>query len=473
MDSLPASAPEGKKVSDEIPLLLKGWDKMIVRHEKYTPIPAGCTPSKRPIGEYMKYGFLNVDKPARPSSHEITAWTKKFLKADNAGHAGTLDPGVTGTLIICLNNATRLVKSQAEDGKEYICVIKLHGDATLHDFEQACKKFIGRVFQKPPEVAGVKKRLRVRRIYELEILEFEQESNSAILRVKCEAGTYIRTLCEHIGIVLGCGAHMLELRRSATGQVSEFHNSVTMHEILDAAWLYKEHGDESYLRAIINPLETLLISRKRIIMKDTAVNAITYGAKIMLPGILRFDDGIEVGEEIAIVSTKGECICLAYAQMTSHQLSTVVHGVAAKIKRCVMDRDTYPRKWGLGPHAVEKKKMKAAGTLDKHGRPNENTPDEWKEKHPDLSKTDTVIKVKKDEPAVVDHVIMPTKVEVKTEVKQEKKKKKKKKKDKSAKATPAEAATPAEGEKKKKKKKKKKRKLEDGESKKAKKQKTQ
>jgi len=312
--------------------------------------------------------------------------------------------------------------------------------------------------------------LRVRRIYELEILEFEQESNSAILRVKCEAGTYIRTLCEHIGIVLGCGAHMLELRRSRTGAVSEFNNSVTMHDILDAAWLYKEHGDESYLRAIISPVETLLISRKRIIVKDTAVNAITYGAKVMLPGVLRFDDGIEVGEEVVVVSTKGECICVAYAQMTSHQLSTVVHGVAAKIKRVVMDRDTYPRKWGLGPHAVEKKKMKAAGTLDKHGRPNEKTPEDWKEKHPDLSSTATVIKIKKEEPKSVDHVIMP-KTEDAGTVEVKKKKKKKKKKDKSVEATTTAAETPASPVKKKKKKKKK-RKLEDGEEPKKKKKKT-
>ena len=88
----------------------------------------------------------------------------------------------------------------------------------------------------------MKKKLRVRRVYELEILEFDGESNTSILRVKCEAGTYIRTLCEHIGVVLGIGAHMLELRRSRTGQVTEFHNSVTMHEVLDAAYLWKEHG---------------------------------------------------------------------------------------------------------------------------------------------------------------------------------------------------------------------------------------
>merc|ERR1712029_612096 len=144
---------------------------------------------------------------------------------------------------------------------------------------------------------------------------------------------------------------------------------------------------------------------------------ITYGAKVMLPGVLRFDDGIEVGEEIVVVSTKGECICVAYAQMTSHQLSTVIHGVAAKIKRMVMDRDTYPRKWGLGPHAVEKKKMKAAGTLGKYGQHNEQTPSDWKDKNPDFSAVPTVIKVKKEEPKTIEHVIMPgsTTEEVKSE----------------------------------------------------------
>lgn len=491
--ALPVNAPQGKKLSEEVPTLLRGWEKMIVRAEKYTPIPAGYTPSTRPIGQYLKYGWINMDKPARPSSHEVTAWTKRFIGASNAGHAGTLDPGVTGTLIICLNNSTRLVKSQAEDGKEYICVCKLHGETSLHDFEQACKRFIGRVFQKPPEVAGVKKKLRVRRVYELEILEFNSDSNTAILRVKCEAGTYVRTLCEHIGIVLGVGAHMLELRRSRTGAVSEFHNSVTMHDVMDAAWLYKEHGDDSYLRAIVSPVEMLLFKKKRIIVKDTAVNAITYGAKIMLPGVLRFDESISVGEEVAVITTKGEVVCVAYAQMTSLQLSTVVHGVAAKIKRMVMDRDVYPRKWGLGPHAAEKKKMKAAGTLDKFGRPNDKTPAEWKKEHPDFSSTDTKILNKDAGIEIVPEVILApnVKTEVKTEkpvaVKQEKvggdektpKKKKKKKKKKKTKeeASPATSeSTPAPvvdtSAKKKKKKKKKKRKLENPEEKPAKKQKT-
>lgn len=107
------------------------------------------------------------------------------------------------------------------------------------------------------------------------------------------------------------------------------------------------------------------------------VNAVCYGAKIMLPGVLRYEDGIEIGQEIVICTTKGEAICLAIAQMTTATMSSCDHGVVAKIKRVIMERDTYPRKWGLGPKASAKKALIAAGKLDKFGRPNENTPKEW------------------------------------------------------------------------------------------------
>lgn len=125
------------------------------------------------------------------------------------------------------------------------------------------------------------------------------------------------------------------------------------------------------------PLEVLLTSYKRLVVKDSAVNAICYGAKLMIPGLLRFENDIEVGEEVVLMTTKGEAIALGIAEMTTAVMATCDHGVVAKIKRVVMDRDTYPRKWGLGPRASMKKKLITEGKLDKHGKPNENTPSEW------------------------------------------------------------------------------------------------
>jgi len=195
--------------------------------------------------------------------------------------------------------------------------------------------------------------------------------------VSCEAGTYVRTLCVHLGLILGVGGIMLELRRVRSGIQHESDDIVTMYDVMDAQWLYDNHKDETYLRRVIRPLEGLLISHKRIIIKDSSVNAICYGAKVMLPGILRFEDGIELNQEIVIITTKGEAVALAIALMTTSTMSMCDHGLVAKLKRVIMERDTYPRKWGLGPKATIKKEMIKQGLLDKHGKPNEKTPSDF------------------------------------------------------------------------------------------------
>lgn len=107
------------------------------------------------------------------------------------------------------------------------------------------------------------------------------------------------------------------------------------------------------------------------------MNALTYGAQLMVSGVLRYDRALQVGDEVVLVTTKGEAIALAIAQMTSAVLATVENGIVAKLKRVVLERDTYPRRWGLGPHAQAKKALVASGKLDKHGRPTADTPLDW------------------------------------------------------------------------------------------------
>ena len=170
---------------------------------------------------------------------------------------------------------------------------------------------------------------------------------------------------------------MQELRRVRSGALSEEDDMVTMHDVLDAQWLFDNTKDESYLRRVVRPLESLLTGYKRIVVKDSAINAICYGAKLMIPGLLRYESGIDVHEEVVLMSTKGEAIALAYAMMSTAEMASCDHGVVAKIKRVIMERDTYPRRWGLGPKASEKKKLISEGKLDKFGRPNEATPTAW------------------------------------------------------------------------------------------------
>lgn len=111
----------------------------------------------------------------------------------------------------------------------------------------------------------------------------------------CEAGTYVRTLCVHIGLLLGVGGHMEELRRVRSGNLTENDNVVTMHDLKDAKWRYDHFKDESYLRRVIMPLEVLLKHYPRIIIKDSSVNSICYGAKLMIPAVLKYDNDINIG----------------------------------------------------------------------------------------------------------------------------------------------------------------------------------
>jgi len=369
-------------------MLLKNYEKLNVRTNHFTPLPYGCSPFKREITEYIKSGFINLDKPSNPSSHEVVAWIKRILRVQKTGHSGTLDPKVTGCLIVCIERATRLVKSQQSAGKEYVAVFRLH--SAVEDKKEVLKgleTLTGALFQRPPLISAVKRQLRVRTIYESKLLDFKPDKNLGVFWVSCEAGTYVRTLCVHLGLILGVGGQMAELRRVRSGIQSESEGLVTMHDVLDAQYVYDNAKDETYLRRVIKPLEALLVGHKRIIMKDTAVNAICYGAKILLPGVLKYEDDINIGEEIVIVTTKGEAICLAIALMTTSTIASCDHGVIAKIKRVVMERDLYPRKWGLGPTATLKKKLMKDGLLDEKGKANDKTPADWFKRYTEFSHT--------------------------------------------------------------------------------------
>jgi len=359
------------------PLLLKNYDLLHVRSAHYTPLPVGMSPLKRNIQEYIHYGVINLDKPANPSSHEVVAWIKRMLRVEKTGHSGTLDPKVTGCLIVCIDRATRLAKAQQSAGKEYVGIVRLHS-AISHESKlyKAVETLTGALFQRPPLIAAVKRQLRIRTIYKSKLIEYDQERHLGLFWISCEAGTYVRTLCVHLGLLVGTGGHMQELRRVRSGILSENENMCTMHDLLDAQYEYDNTKDETYLRRVIMPLEVLLVSFKRVVVKDSAVNAICYGARFMIPGLLRFADGIEVNEEIVMITTKGEAIAMGIALMTTAVMATVDHGSVAKIKRVIMERDTYPRRWGMGPVALKKKELVKQGKLDKYGRSNDQTPDD-------------------------------------------------------------------------------------------------
>lgn len=147
-----------------------------------------------------------------------------------------------------LYSFTLVKKKPPKTGKEYVCVIRLH---SILDSEKALPRALetltGALFQRPPLISAVKRQLRVRTIHESKLLEFDNKRGLGVFWVSCEAGTYIRTLCVHLGLLLGVGAHMQELRRVRSGAMGENDDVVTMHDVLDAQWLYDNTRDGEFL----------------------------------------------------------------------------------------------------------------------------------------------------------------------------------------------------------------------------------
>jgi H/ACA ribonucleoprotein complex subunit 4 len=333
-----------------MPRTVPPWEtkrELLTKAEDHTDPKYGCKPSERPAKQYIKFGTINLDKPAGPTSHEVAAWVKKILKVGVIGHGGTLDPKVTGVLPVTLEEATKMVQALLYSGKEYICVLKLHGEVDEPRIKHVLELFEDEIYQRPPLRSSVKRALRTRRIYYINYLE--RDGRNVLFKVGCEGGTYIRKLCFDIGEILGVGGHMQELRRSRAGPFVETSaKCVTLHDV--AYWYgeYERTKDQSYLSKFIEPMEAALIQLPKIVVRDSAVDALCHGANLTAPGVCEVDSGIEKSRIVAIFTLKGEAVALGRAQASTQEILEMRHGIVSTLARVLMPRNIYPKVWKSG-----------------------------------------------------------------------------------------------------------------------------
>ncbi len=300
----------------------------------------GCAPEARSIIEHIDKGVVNIDKPAGPTSHEIVAWIKDILQINKAAHTGTLDPKVTGVLPILLGAATKLADTFVGD-KEYVCVMKLHREVNEDNLRRICEEFVGEIYQRPPLKSAVKRQIRKRTVHYIEIIEIA--GKNVLMKVGCEAGTYIRMLCHHIGLALGVGAHMSQLRRTKAFPFSE-DTLTKLHDLKDA-YVFYEQGDERLLRNLIIPMEYTLGHLRCIIIKDSAVDAICHGADLTAPGISRLEEGINRGDPVVMYTVKGEAVGRGTATLNSKEMHSAEKGICVNTEKVFMKPGTYPKGW--------------------------------------------------------------------------------------------------------------------------------
>jgi H/ACA ribonucleoprotein complex subunit 4 len=299
-------------------------------------------PEARTIKDYLDYGIIPVDKPRGPTSHEVVAWVRRLLSIEKAGHSGTLDPGVSGLLPIGLGQATKALTLLLMFPKEYWAVMRIHSSVPRSSVDEVVREFTGELYQRPPQRSSVRRDVRTRTVYELELAE--QEGNLLLLRVLCQAGTYVRKLIYDMGEVLGVGATMVELRRTKVGPIEEKDGFVTLHALNDAMFQLKA-GDESGIREAVRPVESYLGGIKQVVIRDSAVDAICHGAMLAIPGILSITEGLKKGDTSVILSGKGELVALAESLLGAEEIVSSKKGLAFSVRRVIMPLETYPKLW--------------------------------------------------------------------------------------------------------------------------------
>jgi len=320
-------------------LLFEDKREVFVKNEAKTSEDHGCYPKNRSTKELIEYGVVNLNKPSGPTSHQVSDYVKRILNIDKAGHSGTLDPGVTGVLPTALGRATRIVEYLLKSGKEYICLMHLHKKVDEDKIRDTFKEFIGKIMQLPPIKSAVKRQLREREIYYVEILEIKNQD--VLFKVGCQAGTYIRKYVHDFGQRLGIGAHMVQLIRTKVGHFTD-KNWITLHNLKDAYEFYKE-GDESYLKKCILPIEKAIEYFPKIWVLDTTVDSLCHGASLSVPGIAKFHSSIKDDDLVAVMTLKDELVCIGKAFMDSEQINKNNKGLAVKTEKVFMLPDTYPR----------------------------------------------------------------------------------------------------------------------------------
>ncbi len=266
---------------------------------------------KKDLQELISRSVINLDKPFGITSRQATVEIKNIFKCKKAGHVGTLDPRVTGVLVVALDNATKTMPVLMALDKEYEGVMYLHKNVDKQTLEKTISEhFLGEITQIPPVKSHVARKPRKRMIYSFNVIE--KDGKNVKFKTKVQSGTYIRKLCSDVGERLGTGGHMKELRRIKVGHFA-IEDSHSLDEIKKAY----ENYDENFLKKILIPIEEAIPHLKRIYVKDSKIKSIKNGAPVLSSDVVKSQLGIKPEEMVGIFSLKDELIALGVAKTGS------------------------------------------------------------------------------------------------------------------------------------------------------------
>ena len=275
-------------------------------------------------------GIIIIDKPISKTSHDMVGFVRRLTGIKKVGHTGTLDPQATGVLPVCIGNATKACELLTCENKAYRAELALgmttdtldaEGEilteqpvlCTEEEIKEVIESFVGEIEQIPPMYSAIKKdgkklyelarqgisierEKRKVTIHSIEILEIDMERETVIFEVSCSKGTYIRTLCEDIGLKLGCGAYMNKLTRTKSGNF-ELNNAYSPEQL-------RKLYEEDRFRELLIPVDKVFEIYPRITVNEREKGFIVNGVRVR-------QKGLKEGQIYRVYDENSDFLCLS------------------------------------------------------------------------------------------------------------------------------------------------------------------
>ncbi len=270
-------------------------------------------------------GIILIDKPKEKTSPEITEKISKLLKT-KTGHCGSLDPYATGLLPITIGKAVKIQEYIQRKDKKYLVEIKTNKEVKKEKMKKALKKFQGKIEQIPPEKSAVKREKRKRKIYSIKHLN--KKNNTHTFSVKCQHGTYIRTLVKDLSKEIKTETNLEELRRTEIGKWKE-KDAFKLEEI-------KKLIEERKLEKALINLKNALNEMPEIEIKKTALKSISHGEDLKSPGIKKIKG--KIGKEKQVLLTQnGKSVAIGKSLKKINRTEKKEKGKIVKTKKVLIE----------------------------------------------------------------------------------------------------------------------------------------
>lgn len=289
----------------------------IVRFEARTDPTKGWLPSERPIDELISTSLVCIRKVKGSTTHQVTQKVKDLLRVSKVGHAGQLEPNMTGLVVVLVEDACKLTSLVTKKDRQYRLRLQFSSSIHRKKLEGILRKFRGKIRQVPPLRSRVRRVLRSREVYQLELESYSPRQIQVFLH--CEAGVYIRKLFYEMGRLLRTNVVIPVIQRLAIGDL-HLDQAISLAEFQKRVRAYRQ-GDEKALREVLLPVDHW-VNAKELVVEDSVIPRLCCGASLYLDRVCAYDAGIEKEEVVLVRSLKGEIVCLAKMLVSSEEMNS-------------------------------------------------------------------------------------------------------------------------------------------------------